>query len=311
MESINLNSRAKKLTALILACIVYLLIVSLLLLDLCPILNLGSPNPLKEQPSVPIMQQVARKNPAPVRYMQQPAQSAQAQQQRPVPQAQAKPLPKSQERTLQTQQTATTSSSFLMPPDESQKEEEPIEQENAEPARKPRSRTKWYKEGTAPEEQTATGHNFHPSKMAQLADGFHEHMRKQYDKNLPTGVRGAADGSVDPKAIEYGMFLYRFDHQLCDESRMRPLPLHARLIQPHTIQIAVTISRARKVTDVKFVKPSYEEQINDYVRDLLYAMTAPQLPASYAANTAILQLNIRLDRMYHQDKLWLCPVDSM
>ena len=187
--------------------------------------------------------------------------------------------------------------------------EQDEEQYYTQQQRKQRSRSKWYKSGAEPEPKAQEKHNYHPSKMAALADDFYKHMRKQYDKNLPTGVNGAENGSVDAKAIEYGMFLYRFNHQLCNESHMRPLPLHARLINPHIIEVVATVSRTRKITNVKFPKPSYDEQLNEYIKDLLYAMVAPQLPASYPENETLLPLKVKIDRVYNQDKLWLYPVD--
>ena len=361
MESISTSFRKYQITAFVLACLLYLLMTTLLLVELCPIFDVTPPLGSSKQQSVPLIPTPARKNAAPVKFVasQKPPQTPTVNKQTPPktivptlaspfshptqstenqsPQTSASPqaeqksaptpqktksipaappekkLPRVQERTLQQKEKFLADALEVKKQIERVMQQETTQQNSADEdatyGRKQRSRNKWYKDGAAPEEQAQQPHDYHPSQLAALADGFCEHMRRQYDKQLPMGVRGMENGSADPKAIEYGMFMYRFDHQLCQESRMRPLHIHDRLIKSHVIEVTVTISRARKVTNITFPKPSYNEQLNDYVRDLLYAMITPQLPASYPENETILPLKIRIDRIYNQDKIWLVPTE--
>lgn len=349
MESISPSFRKQQIIAFIIACLLYLCIIALLLLEFHPLLEYNNFQSFEKQ--IPLIPLSARKNSAPVRLMtpSQPQQSSIAPpktappltpppmpsqatvsqpQLQPIhtqtashslpsetekinnhqsPKPSEKPLPKVLERHIHASKKLTEDAVEPKKIEQMPQEQQELEDdENVSCGRKQRSKNKWYKDGTMPEPQA---HDYHPSPLAALADGFHEHMRKNYDKQLPMGIRGAENGSADPKAIEFGMFMYRFDHQLCQESRMRPLPLHDRLIKAHIIEVIVTVSRARKVMNVTFPKPSYNEQLNDYVRDLLYAMTTPQLPASYPENETILPLRIRIDRIYNQDKIWLIPME--
>jgi hypothetical protein len=360
MKSISLHTRRHQIIAFIIACLLYILIAALLLLEYSSLLDHPFTPPSFHQTSIPLMPTPARKNSAPIRYVSPPPKPTSSPVAPPLPKKSAAqtatlpvtptPIPKNvapqTSKEISPQKIATpikttspekekkkkTSEKKLpkvpqrhiyepehyhlqqmspisnpSPSHLSKITEEEVSEENSY-GRKQRSRNKWYKDGKSPEGQEGS-HNYHPSQMAALADGFYQHMRKNYDKNLPMGIQGSENGSADPKAIEFGMFLYRFNHQLCDQSRMQPLPVHARLIKPHVIEIIVTVSRTRKVTNIKFPKPSYDEQLNDYVRDLLYAMISPQLPASYPEQEAILPIRIKIDRVYHQDKLWLYPVE--
>lgn len=334
-----------RVIALTLAIILYLLFLAPLILELQPVLtkkyNEFFPPQTSGKPSnIPAFTQ-PRTTPAPVRYMPRPpvtqqqapaqnqiqqpqTQSAQQQNALNSPQqqpAEAKPpkktkplapkeLPKIPERTIVQQQTPQTTQPTEQTKLSQEEEEEAYRPLPHSPRR--RLRERFYKNGKIPEQTSkinASPYN-QPSAGAQIAQGFSQHMYQQQAYEQETALTSEHNTQGHDSALEAQLFMHNFSITFCNNSYNQPLKMHTSLIQPHRIELMITCNKQRKVTMVRFMKTSYDQNINEYIKELLTHMLTPQIPASVVTPEITFPISIELERVYQSNTIYFVPGSS-
>jgi hypothetical protein len=334
-----------RIIALILAVILYLIFLAPLILELKPVLSQKyndyfppqSSGKLSQTPGLP-----PRTTPAPVRYMPLPPapqpqalampaqsqqaqtavqqqtpqesqkqESAQLQQQKTTPPSAEKELPKIPERMIQQEQRPQTT----QPKAESQRAHgnNAAETDPHAPFLRRRLREKCYKNGRIPEQISTLNtqaQRAYPSAGAQLAQGFSEHMYQQQSFEEATALTSTHNTQGHDSALEAQLFMHTFGMTFCNNSYNEPLKMHTSLIQPHRIELMITCNKQRKVTRVRFIKTSYDQAINDYIKELLENMLTPQIPASVVTSEVTFPISIELERVYQSNVIYFVPGNS-
>lgn len=134
------------------------------------------------------------------------------------------------------------------------------------------------------------------------------------DSNGETPTYGSPFGSgktISPEAVarnmEFELFATRLVQTICDTSRQQPLYTTRNPITPHTTTLAITVGRDRKILSVKFIHPSPHKILNDYIERVVYAVIAPQLPASWEKDQIIMPLSIDMRSSPGAGEIYFVP----
>jgi len=274
METI-INYRRKQSYAFILACIIYIVIATLLLLELR--LNFSSDssiiNNIIKNNSVPFSPRMRSKGPAPIRYISQPKQQniAKKSPQRPPPKSMQQQKIKKQISSKNTKNSTTKKSlpKKITPKIPIKQQKTKSQKKDSIPRYKKRSKNRWFKKSSLNKtklnnknQQRITPNQF----VSKLNQGFNNYVIKKRAKEAQYTIP-KINGTTD--AIEYEMFIGKMVHTVCDASHLKPLNPYTSLIKKHSIIIKVTCDNKRKISNIIFVKPSYNEQINIYLKNLI------------------------------------------
>jgi hypothetical protein len=325
------NNRRARIIAFIIAFILYLLIAAVLLLELKPFIEKKYNEYFPPQVSGNVSPIPAltppRTVPAPIKYMSQPP-SKQQTIAPPAPQAQApapakspkksqptaeKELPKIPERIIQKPQAPQITQPEIPQPQKAQDDDHKEDSDapaNNMPRR--RLREKFYKNGRMPQQTVALNQQTqrYPCAAAQLAQGFSNHMQEQQAYEEATALSNTQNTSGHESALETQLFMHKFCTTFCTHSYNNQLSIHTSLIQPHRIELVLSCNKQRKVTRVRFTKTSYDQQINDYIKELLTTMLTPQIPASVVTDEITFPITIELERVYQENTIYFVPGSS-
>lgn len=238
-----------------------------------------------------------------------------------------KELPKIEERKVPLAPTIPLPTEHRAPvqetkvPDQPQPSTEYDDEELEEMMARRRSKGKWYKNGMVPEQQqmpqrashARESHAGYYSRGMPHYEGAEESGGRFYrhndndPKKMGSSFRNGSAPEDDAKAVEYGLFLYKFDQTFCRESRMNPMRVHKSLIQEHIIELEVACNKQRKISSVNLITPSYDPAINEYILQILNGMMPPQLPAGFPEDRALIFMRIKVDRVYQQNIIYFVP----
>lgn len=245
-------------------------------------------------------------------------ESSESKQPKKTPPSPEKELPKIPERTITQQQVPQTTQPPERQPQSSQEPNESESDPNAPVVRR-RLREKFYKHGKIPEQTSAlnkAARTNYPSSGAaraagaQLAQGFSDHMYQQQAYEEATALSNKQNTQGHESALESQLFMHTFGITFCNNSYNEPLKMHTSLIQPHRIELMITCNKQRKVTRVRFIKTSYDQNINEYIKELLEKMLTPQIPASVVTNEITFPISIELERVYQSNVIYFVPGNS-
>lgn len=107
--------------------------------------------------------------------------------------------------------------------------------------------------------------------------------------------------------MEFELFATRLVHNVCDTSHQEPFCLVHNPISTHTSVVSITVARTRKITAVHFLQPSPSKALDAYIERIIYATTAPLLPASWHEETLTLPLSINMRSFPGTGELTLIP----
>jgi hypothetical protein len=308
----------KKLYALLLAGLVYLLFILILFVDIQRHTS-ARENQQKKSRAEPMHAQ-QDKSPAPVRFAQIPSKSspaAPAQQAQPVqqqPQPTVKPPdqvitpPKTQEAPTKKELPTIDLRKVLPEQNKTAPDNKP---ETTKPELKKRSRDKWFKPSSIPATQEAPEQHQAQQQINQqqfasnLTAGFNnfvtqkKKIESQYSVNRVHGNQA--------ESLEYEMFAGKLVHSVCAASHNDPLNPRSPLVKEHEVVLKVTCNRQRQVEDVSFIAPSYDEQINSYLVQLIKTISPPQFPSTHTADKMTFPMKIHMSRQYYGRGLRMSP----
>lgn len=306
-----INYRAKQISALSVAIILYMFFLIGLLFDFqFPFhKQYKTPaQPLLPHPAVPTTRS---KGPAPVRYYtppQKPQQQTQAIAQQASTQ-QTQPQPKAP--TQQKDPLGVKKSDKKLPKTEKRKtNEKPAIEKKIEPIPryKKRSRDKWFKDGSAPAEQapqTGISKQKQRSLATQMNQGFSNYITKQKNEIARYSIPKTNGNRAE--SLEYEMFVAKLVRAICEASYHRPLTPHTSLVKGHVIGFRITCNQDRTISDFAFTHPSYDCQINEYIEELVRSATLPRLPEIHSEPKLTLPLRISVERQYYARNITLVP----
>lgn len=225
-----------------------------------------------------------------------------------------KELPTTPDRTLQQQQAPQTTQPTERHAQRAHEQNESESDSNA-PGLRRRLREKFYKQGKIPEQTSALNtqaQRQYPSQSAgaQLAYGFSHHMQQQQTFEEETALTNTQNTKGHDSALEAQLFMHNFGMTFCNNSYNEPLKMHTSLIQPHRIELMITCNKQRKVTRVRFIKTSYDSNIDEYIKQLLEHMLTPQIPASVVTSEVTFPISIELERVYQSNVIYFVPGNS-
>lgn len=195
---------------------------------------------------------------------------------------------------------AVPSRSSPLPPVPPEKKDISFEKINEKPQRKRTSRSKWFKE------QSEDKHNEKTAESKSVSNNIYRHVAEQrYQEqarktNLShEGARNKGDPAGD---FEINIFNETINRNYCRSSHMNPLFIDTGKLKPHIIIVEVTFTNKRSVSRVNILQPSYDQRINNHVKELFLTMSVPQMPSRWNLEEVTITTSINLSA-YPGDKL--------
>lgn len=316
----------QKIYALIIAIILYLLILTILLIEI----TLHYPTRKTPQPTIfsqtnqtssvqkTLLPGSSHKTASPIRFMNQPAPA--------TPQlvpANAPPIqPQVQQPTAAAPPPSAPANPVIQPQQKNMPvvDDKPIPavkertipvfaseaQEETTPTLKARSKKKWFKEEAQSSAQPQRSALSNTPKQQQRNNIFNRQytpQRNHYDGSF--GSSGSAQGNAN--ALEYQLFCSKIVRAICEASHVNPLIPITPVMQAHVVRVNVTFGRNRTIEKIEFIEPSYYTELNDYLKELIRTHKPPKLPDCHKEDYFKFPMKVFIDQQMGNPMIRLRP----
>ncbi|HAU30016.1 MAG: hypothetical protein UV79_C0005G0002 [candidate division TM6 bacterium GW2011_GWF2_43_17] len=269
------------------------------------------PEQLPQKAAVPLPKQAIH---------QKPVQQSQASQEtlQPVPTPPTAPTPTTVEHLTAQKELPKRHESFLKQFKSPMRAQEEVQNQATPP--KPRQKHAAWKRLTLKtsiaENPTSSARSDGGTKAAEISQQFSEFIEEKQQKMIfnsgqtQEGYFWGQNAEENARRAEALTFFERFLFSFCELSYQNQLSLKGIVTRSHHIGVQVTITKDRKVGQVRLVSPSPIPQLNDHILHLLSLITPPALPAHHQHDEIIVPLNIQISMDATLTSLYFIPIEQ-